>query len=100
MTSGERRRMITTLSTAADCSRPLWMRRGRPVSHGQQSPNNTPITLIRLVIISLTVTTKARSVARSLNLRHVDLGYTLMGDHQGRPGTVSLGQFVGVDLNI
>jgi len=38
------------------------------------------------------------SVARSLKLRHVDLGWvTWMGDHLWRLGAVKLGPFVGVD---
>jgi len=45
------------------------------------------------------VATKASSVARSLELRHVDLGSTWMGDHQGRLGTVNLGPFVSVKFN-
>jgi len=44
----------------------------------------------------------ATLVARSLKLRHVDLGSvsTWMGDHQGRLDAVNLGPFVGVDLNL
>jgi len=50
----------------------------------------------------LAVATKASSVARSLKLTNVDLGYylvtTWMG--QGRPSAVNLCPFVGVDLNL
>jgi len=48
--------------------------------------------------------TKASSVAYSMKLTHVNLGYravsTWMGDHQGRLGAVNLGPFVGVELNL
>jgi len=39
------------------------------------------------------------SVARSLQLSNVELGYsTWMGDLQGRPSVVNLCPFVGVDF--
>jgi len=52
------------------------------------------------MLCRLAVAIKASSVARSLNLKHVGLGYYLDCDHHERPGVVNLGLFVGVDLNM
>jgi len=46
-----------------------------------------------------TVATKASTVACSLKLSNVYSVSTRMGDRQGRPSTVNLCPFVGVDLN-
>jgi len=49
------------------------------------------------------VVPRARPIREWWKLSYVDLGEsvnTWMGDHQGRPGAVNLGPFVGVNFNL
>jgi len=48
----------------------------------------------------LTMATKGSSVASSLKLSNVDLGFTWMGDRQGKSSPVNLCPFVGVNHNL
>jgi len=60
------------------------------------APSRNDIRSWRLV-----VATKTSTVARSLKLRHVDLGFSaLMGDLQETLSALNLGPFVGVDSNL
>jgi len=53
----------------------------------------------RMPAYELAVATKASSVARSLKLRHVDLGWYMDGWPPGQNRRLNLGSFVGVDWN-